>query len=154
MTKQFAIGCSTKVKTYSFGSTSVLGNGLENTFYIGQVLYITTLRLEIKSILDTLFNSYNTGPDIKIFWTVNKSSYWIIIHLRITQGVKTHANLKLKFKFRSQPQTTLQSQPQRSTTGSGSQPIVTPLQKSQRVSTSTRASEAVVPQQATRSLRA
>ena len=50
-------------------------------------------RLEIKSILVTLLNCYRTVPDIKIYRTVNKSSYWIIIHLKITQGVKTYANL-------------------------------------------------------------
>ena len=105
MIGQFAIGFSTEVKTYLFGSTSVLGNGLENKFYVAQVLYLTTFRLEIKSILDTLFNWFKTVPNIRIFLTVSKRSYWIIIHLRFTQGVKTHANLDRKFKFRSQPRT-------------------------------------------------
>ena len=120
MIGQFAIGLSTKLKTNSFGSTSVLGNGLEDKFYVDPFLYFTTFRLEIKSILDMLLNCYKTVPDIRIFRTVSKSSYWIIIHLRITQGVKTHANLDRKFKFRSQPRTQCCSLPQRATPGSAS----------------------------------
>ena len=83
-------------------SISVLGNGLEDNFYVAQVLYLTTFRLENKSILDTLFNCYKTVLDIRIFRTASKSSFWIIIHLRITQKVKMHANLDRKFKFQSQ----------------------------------------------------
>ena len=103
--EQFAIGFSTKVKMHLLDRTSVLENGLEDKSYVAQDLYLTTFRLEIKSILVTLLNCCKTVPDIRIFRTVRKNSYWIIIHLRITQIVKTHAYLEPKLKFRSQPQT-------------------------------------------------
>lgn len=48
----------------------------------------------------------------------------------------------------------LQNHPQRSITSSASHPIVKPLQKTQRASTSTLPPTAVVPQQATSSLKA
>ena len=103
--KQFATDLSMRVKTYSFGSTSVFANGLEDKFYVAQVLYLMMFRLKIKSILDTLLNCYRSVPDIRTFQTVSNSSYEIIINLRIPQKVKTRAYLEPKVKFRSQSQT-------------------------------------------------
>ena len=105
MIEQFAINFSKLVKTYSFGSTSFLGKKLKDKFYVAHVIYLTTVRLEIKSILDTFIKCYKTVPDINIFLKVSKSSYWIFNHLIFIQRVKVHAHLECKLIFSSQPRT-------------------------------------------------
>ena len=154
MIEQFTIKFSTKVKKYLFDSTLVFGNGLKDKSYVKQDLYLTTFILVIKSILVTLFNCNKTIPDIRIYLTVSKSNFLIFIHLRITQGVKTHATLKRKCKFLSQPQTPCCRVNLVDIRQVRRQPIVAPLQKSQRASISTRAPKAVVPQQPTRCVKA